>query len=156
MRFCGHLSCPRDMGIGRGNGPWLAAASGRRDRWANTPGTGTVLGFGFLVLAALQTGRVFATLRLPRLTGYLLCGLAAFFASMGTEIVAAVASTAHSPRLAELPTVLHEYDVVVSCTASSLPIKSCPYGSANTVLLVPRIAWLSVSLPMVFCADAAS
>ena len=34
----------------------------------------------------------------------LLCGLAAFFASMGAEIVTAVASTAHSPRLAELPT----------------------------------------------------
>ncbi|MFO0627322.1 MAG: cation:proton antiporter [Polyangiales bacterium] len=42
----------------------------------HTPGTGTVLGFGFLVLAALQAGRIFAALRLPRLTGYLLCGLA--------------------------------------------------------------------------------
>ncbi len=42
----------------------------------HTPGTGTVLGFGFLVLAALQAGRIFATLRLPRLTGYLLVGLA--------------------------------------------------------------------------------
>ncbi len=42
----------------------------------HTPGTGTVLGFGFLVLAALQAGKVFAALRLPRLTGYLLCGLA--------------------------------------------------------------------------------
>lgn len=41
----------------------------------SAPGTGTVLGFGFLVLAALQSGRVFALLRLPRLTGYLLCGL---------------------------------------------------------------------------------
>jgi glutamyl-tRNA reductase len=29
---------------------------------------------------------------------------------------------AHALRLAELPSVLHEYDAVVSCTASSLPI----------------------------------
>lgn len=33
----------------------------------------------------------------------LLCGLAGFFATMGAEIVAAVASTAHSPGLAECP-----------------------------------------------------
>ncbi len=37
---------------------------------------GVALAFGFLVLAAVQTGNLFAALRLPRLTGYLLCGLA--------------------------------------------------------------------------------
>ena len=37
---------------------------------------GTALAFGFLVLAAVQSGEIAATARLPRLTGYLLCGLA--------------------------------------------------------------------------------
>lgn len=36
---------------------------------------GVALGFGFLVLAAVQAGNLFAAVRLPRLTGYLLCGL---------------------------------------------------------------------------------
>lgn len=37
---------------------------------------GVALGFGFVLIAAIQTGNLFAALRLPRLTGYLLCGLA--------------------------------------------------------------------------------
>jgi Kef-type K+ transport system membrane component KefB len=36
---------------------------------------GVALGFGFLVLAAIQAGNVFAAIGLPRLTGYLLTGL---------------------------------------------------------------------------------
>jgi len=36
---------------------------------------GVALGFGFVLIAAIQTGNIFAALRLPRLTGYLLCGL---------------------------------------------------------------------------------
>jgi Kef-type K+ transport system membrane component KefB len=40
------------------------------------PDAGVALGFGFLVLAAVQAGNLFAGMRLPRLTGYLLCGLA--------------------------------------------------------------------------------
>ncbi|MEI8255240.1 MAG: cation:proton antiporter [Deltaproteobacteria bacterium] len=36
---------------------------------------GVALGFGFIVLAALQTGTLFASMRLPRLTGYLLTGV---------------------------------------------------------------------------------
>ncbi len=38
--------------------------------------SGTALAFGFLVLAAVQSGEIAARMRLPRLTGYLLCGLA--------------------------------------------------------------------------------
>jgi len=38
--------------------------------------SGTALAFGFLVLAAVQSGEIAAQMRLPRLTGYLLCGLA--------------------------------------------------------------------------------
>lgn len=38
--------------------------------------SGTALAFGFLVLAAVQSGEIAARLRLPRLTGYLICGLA--------------------------------------------------------------------------------
>src|SRR5215210_6191687 len=37
-------------------------------------GSGAALAFGFLLLAALQTGRIFHSLRLPHLTGFLLCG----------------------------------------------------------------------------------
>ena len=37
---------------------------------------GTALAFGFLVLAAVQSGELAAAARFPRLTGYLLCGLA--------------------------------------------------------------------------------
>ncbi len=37
-------------------------------------GSGATLAFGFLLLSALQTGRIFHALRLPHLTGFLLCG----------------------------------------------------------------------------------
>jgi NhaP-type Na+/H+ or K+/H+ antiporter len=40
-------------------------------------GTGATLAFGFVLLAALQSGTLFAGLRLPRLTGYLVCGFVA-------------------------------------------------------------------------------
>jgi Kef-type K+ transport system membrane component KefB len=45
-------------------------------------GGATMLAFGFLLLAALQTGHVFHELRLPHLTGFLLCG-----AVFGPELV---------------------------------------------------------------------
>jgi Kef-type K+ transport system membrane component KefB len=41
---------------------------------ATITGSGAALAFGFLLLAALQTGHVFHVLRLPHLTGFLLCG----------------------------------------------------------------------------------
>jgi Kef-type K+ transport system membrane component KefB len=37
-------------------------------------GSGAALAFGFLLLAALQTGHIFHGLRLPHLTGFILCG----------------------------------------------------------------------------------
>jgi Kef-type K+ transport system membrane component KefB len=40
-------------------------------------GSGAALAFGFVLLAALQTGTLVSGLRLPRLTGYLLCGFIA-------------------------------------------------------------------------------
>lgn len=43
---------------------------------ASVSDAGTALAFGFLVLAAIQSGEIAASLRLPRLTGYLACGLA--------------------------------------------------------------------------------
>lgn len=36
---------------------------------------GVALGFGFIVIAAIQVGSLFASMRLPRLTGYLLTGV---------------------------------------------------------------------------------
>lgn len=37
-------------------------------------GSGATLAFGFLLLAALQTGHIFHGLKLPHLTGFILCG----------------------------------------------------------------------------------
>jgi Kef-type K+ transport system membrane component KefB len=48
-------------------------------------GSGSLLAAGFLLLAALQLGKVFEGLRLPHLTGYLLCGLA--FGPQGLNLV---------------------------------------------------------------------
>jgi Kef-type K+ transport system membrane component KefB len=45
-------------------------------------GGGAILAFGFVLLAAIQTGHIFHALRLPHLTGFLLCG--AFF---GPEVL---------------------------------------------------------------------
>lgn len=46
------------------------------------PGSGAALAFGFLLIAAIQLGHIFNSLRLPHLTGYLLCG-----AVFGPEIL---------------------------------------------------------------------
>ena len=40
-------------------------------------GSGATLAFGFVLLAALQSGTLFSGLRMPRLTGYLVCGFLA-------------------------------------------------------------------------------
>jgi Kef-type K+ transport system membrane component KefB len=40
-------------------------------------GSGATLAFGFVLLAALQSGTLFNGLRMPRLTGYLVCGFLA-------------------------------------------------------------------------------
>lgn len=48
-------------------------------------GSGSLLAAGFLLLAAIQVGHVFHGLRLPHLTGYLLCGLA--FGPQGLDLV---------------------------------------------------------------------
>jgi Kef-type K+ transport system membrane component KefB len=45
-------------------------------------GSGAALAFGFLLLSALQTGRIFHALHLPHLTGFLLCG-----AIFGPEVI---------------------------------------------------------------------
>jgi len=51
--------------------------------------TGTALGFGFILLAAIQTGHIFHALSLPHLTGFILCG-----AVVGPEVLGFV--DAHS------------------------------------------------------------
>lgn len=51
----------------------FAARSFQVDSTALT-GSGAALAFGFLLLSALQTGRIFHSLHLPHLTGFLLCG----------------------------------------------------------------------------------
>jgi len=43
---------------------------------------GAALGFGFILLAALQTGHIFHALHLPHLTGFILCG-----AIVGPEVL---------------------------------------------------------------------
>jgi predicted Kef-type K+ transport protein len=44
---------------------------------AGLVGSGATLAFGFVLLAALQSGTLFQGLRMPRLTGYLVCGFLA-------------------------------------------------------------------------------
>ncbi len=44
-------------------------------RGAMVTGSGAALAFGFLLVAAVQMGHLFDRLRLPHLTGYILCGL---------------------------------------------------------------------------------
>jgi hypothetical protein len=39
-------------------------------------GSGSLLAAGFLLLTSIQVGHVFERIRLPHLTGFLLCGLA--------------------------------------------------------------------------------
>ncbi len=47
------------------------------DATQHAVGSGGALAFGFVLLAALQTGTIFSGARLPRLTGYLACGFIA-------------------------------------------------------------------------------
>jgi Kef-type K+ transport system membrane component KefB len=55
----------------------IAAARSFLPEETSLVGSGAALAFGFVLLAALQTGTIVSGVRLPRLTGYLLCG---FFA----------------------------------------------------------------------------
>lgn len=52
----------------------IAAARSFLPEETSLIGSGAALAFGFALLAALQSGTIFAGLRLPRLTGYLACG----------------------------------------------------------------------------------
>jgi Kef-type K+ transport system membrane component KefB len=55
----------------------IAAARSFLPEETSLVGSGAALAFGFVLLAALQTGTIVSTVKLPRLTGYLLCGFLA-------------------------------------------------------------------------------
>jgi len=55
----------------------VAAARSFLPEETSLVGSGAALAFGFVLLAALQSGTLFAGLRMPRLTGYLVCGFVA-------------------------------------------------------------------------------
>lgn len=55
----------------------VAAARSFLPQETSLVGSGAALAFGFVLLAALQSGTLFAGLRMPRLTGYLVCGFVA-------------------------------------------------------------------------------
>src|SRR5258706_4413689 len=55
----------------------IAAARSFLPEETTLVGSGAALAFGFVLLAALQTGTIVSGIRLPRLTGYLLCGFIA-------------------------------------------------------------------------------
>lgn len=65
----------------------FAARSFLPDATALT-GSGATLAFGFLLLCALQVGQIFHALRLPHLTGFLLCG-----AIFGPEVLGLITPT---------------------------------------------------------------
>jgi Kef-type K+ transport system membrane component KefB len=52
----------------------VAAARSFLPQETSLVGSGAALAFGFVLLAALQTGVLFSGVKLPRLTGYLICG----------------------------------------------------------------------------------
>jgi Kef-type K+ transport system membrane component KefB len=52
----------------------IAAARSFLPEETSLVGSGAALAFGFVLLAALQSGTIFGSLRMPRLTGYLTCG----------------------------------------------------------------------------------
>src|SRR5438105_13393153 len=55
----------------------IAAARSFLPQEPSLVGSGAALAFGFVLLAALQTGTIVSGMKLPRLTGYLLCGFIA-------------------------------------------------------------------------------
>ncbi len=55
----------------------VAAARSFLPQETSLVGSGATLAFGFVLLAALQSGTLFSGLRMPRLTGYLVCGFLA-------------------------------------------------------------------------------
>lgn len=55
----------------------IAAARSFMPQETSLVGSGAALAFGFVLLAALQTGTIFSGVKLPRLTGYLACGFIA-------------------------------------------------------------------------------
>lgn len=55
----------------------IAAARSFLPNETSLVGSGAALAFGFVLLASLQMGTMFSGVRLPRLTGYLLCGFVA-------------------------------------------------------------------------------
>src|SRR5258706_6031787 len=55
----------------------IAAARSFLREETSLVGSGAALAFGFVLLAALQMGTIFSGIRLPRLTGYLVCGFVA-------------------------------------------------------------------------------
>ena len=55
----------------------IAAARSFLPEETSLVGSGAALAFGFVLLASLQMGTMFSGIRLPRLTGYLLCGFIA-------------------------------------------------------------------------------
>lgn len=55
----------------------IAAARSFLPQETSLVGSGAALAFGFVLLASLQMGTMFSGVRLPRLTGYLVCGFVA-------------------------------------------------------------------------------
>ena len=55
----------------------VAAARSFLPQETSLVGSGATLAFGFVLLAALQSGTLFSGMRMPRLTGYLVCGFLA-------------------------------------------------------------------------------
>jgi Kef-type K+ transport system membrane component KefB len=55
----------------------IAAARSFLPEETSLVGSGAALAFGFVLLAAIQTGTIFSGVKLPRLTGYLTCGFIA-------------------------------------------------------------------------------
>jgi Kef-type K+ transport system membrane component KefB len=95
---------------------------------ATVSGSGAALAFGFLLLAALQTGKIFHALRLPHLTGFLLCG-----AIFGPEVLRLITPA----MIADLTLVKKVAVGLIALTAG------CELNFAKLRPKIRSIGWIS-------------
>lgn len=103
---------------------------------ATVTGSGAALAFGFLLLAAMQTAHIFHELRLPHLTGFILCG-----AIFGPEVLRVI-----TPSMLEDLTLVKKVAVgLIALTAGC---------ELNFVRLWPKIRMIGVIVVVTLVACA--
>jgi Kef-type K+ transport system membrane component KefB len=124
-----------------------------------TGGAGTALAFGFLLLAALQSGHIFHALGLPHLTGFLLCGAVFGPEALGLLTPGMVGELALVKRVAVgLIALLAGCELnfkALKPRMKSIGLVSLFGLGAEAVLLFPLLFFLSPVLPVTASMDTA-